>query len=121
MRPSFAVFLLFSVSLASAATPSVIKVEPPDWPAEPEPVTLRLLLTGSNLTRARVDAPFPTSRVRVSAAGTHLFVDIAVLANASPGAYHLRVDNGEGIAVARFAIVEPLPSAGAFRAFLLTM
>ena len=117
MKPLAAVSLLFSLSLASAAPPSITKVEPPDWPAEAEATTLRVLLTGRNLAGARVDAPFPTGRVTVSAAGTHLFLDLTLPAHAPPGSYSLRVDNGGGIAAARFAIVAPLPASGRFQGF----
>jgi hypothetical protein len=92
-------------------------VEPPDWPAEAQATTLRVLLTGRNLAGARVDAPFPTGRVTISASGTHLFLDLQLPPHASPGTYSLRVDNGEGVATARFAIVAPLPAAGRFQGF----
>ena len=109
--------LFLSLSVASAAPPTLARVEPPDWPAEAQATTLRLLLTGTNLTGARVDAPFPTSNVTVSAPGTHLLVDLRLPAQATPGTYSLRVNNGEGIAVAKFAIVAPLSPAGRFQGF----
>jgi hypothetical protein len=99
--------------LASAAPPSITKVEPPDWPAEAQTTTLRLLLTGTNLTGARVEAPFPTSGIAVSASGTHLFLDLKLPAHTSPGNYSIRV----GGAVARFAVVAPLPRSGRFQGF----
>ncbi|HEY1338189.1 MAG TPA: alpha-amylase family glycosyl hydrolase [Bryobacteraceae bacterium] len=105
--------LLLSLCLASAAAPSITKVEPPDWPAEAQSTTLRLLLTGANLTGALVEAPFPTSGVAVSASGTHLFLDLKLPAHPPPGDYSIRV----GGAVAPFAIVAPLPASGRFQGF----
>ena len=110
-------FLFLPLSVASAAPPSIAKVEPPDWPAEAEAITLRVLLTGRNLTGARVHAAFPTGRVAISAAGTHLFLDLTLPAHVSPGIYSLRVDTGEGVAVVRFPIVAPLPPSGRFQGF----
>jgi glycosidase len=103
--------------MAAAAQPSISKVEPPDWPSEAQPVTLRLLLTGANLAGARVRAPFPTARIAVSASGTHLFVDLTLPAHAAPGNYSLRVENGSGAATARFGIAAPLSAAGRFQGF----
>ena len=112
-----ALLLLVSLRVAGAALPVISKVEPPDWPAEAEATNLRILLTGRNLAGARVDTPFPTGRVTVSSAGTHLFFDLHIPAHTSPGTYVLRIDNGEGVAVARFGIVAPLPASVRFQGF----
>ena len=88
-----------------------------DWPAEAQSTTLRVLLTGSNLTGARVTSRFPRDHLTVSASGTHLFLDLHVPAHTPPGTYSLRIDNGDGTATARFTIVAPLspPAASASR------
>jgi len=117
MKEIAALSLFVALSAASAAPPSIAKVEPPDWPAEARATTLRLLLTGTNLSGARVEAPFSTSGIGVSASGTHLFVDLHLPANTTPGTYSLRVNTGEGMAAAQFAIVPPLSPAGRFQGF----
>jgi glycosidase len=114
---AFAGLCLLSLSVASAAPPTIAKVEPPDWPAEARATALRLLVTGTNLMGARIEAPFSTSNVTVSVSGTHLFVDLHLPAQAKPGNYSLRVNNGEGVAVAQFAIAPPLSAAGRFQGF----
>lgn len=38
---------------ALAAAPTVLKVGPPDWPSEPEGITLRLMVTGAGLAGAK--------------------------------------------------------------------
>ena len=117
MKPLPALSWFFALSLASAAPPSITKVEPPDWPAEAQSTTLRVLLTGSNLTGARVTSRFPRDHLTVSASGTHLFLDLHLPAHPSPGTYSLRIDNGDGTATARFTIVAPLSPAGRFQGF----
>jgi glycosidase len=110
--------LLFACWLPlSAAAPVVTKVEPPDWPAAREPVTLRLLVTGNGLAGATVRAPFATSNVAVSAAGTHLFVDLGVPAGAAPGRYPLEISAAGGSTEAPFAIAPALPEDGRFQGF----
>jgi len=117
MKSLPALSLLCALSLAAAGPPSITKVEPPDWPAEAQAPTLRVLLTGTNLTGSRVEASFPVSHVAISPAGTHLFLDLEMPAHASPGNYSLRVDNGEGTAATRFDLVAPLTPAGRFQGF----
>lgn len=109
--------LFLSLLTASAAPPSISKVEPPDWPAEARPTTLRVLLIGRNLAGGRVDAPFPAGHVTVSKAGTHLFFDLSLPAHVSPGSYSLTVSNSEGAANARFTVVPPLNPGGRFQGF----
>jgi glycosidase len=109
--------IVATLSVASAAPPSVTKVEPPDWASEARATTIRVLLTGRNLTGARVEASFPTKRLTVSASGTHLLVDLDIPAHAAPGAYPLTVRTRDGAGVAPFAIVAPLAPAGRFQGF----
>ena len=76
MKAHWGLFLCVSLSIALAAPPSVTKVEPPDWPAEAAATTLRVLLTGSHLTGARVASPFPCDRLTISTSGNHLLVEL---------------------------------------------
>ncbi|MEO8593238.1 MAG: alpha-amylase family glycosyl hydrolase [Candidatus Solibacter sp.] len=102
---------------ASAAPPTITKVEPPNWPAESQATTLRVLISGANLAGVKVATPFPAARVAISATGKHLFLDLSIPAHATPGSYHLRISNGEGWVEAPFSIVPALPSAGRFQGF----
>jgi glycosidase len=114
------VLFLLAAFVGRGAAPIVTRVEPPDWPAPANAVTLRLLLTGQNLAGARVsgcDAAQVTGSAQVSASGTHLFVDLAIGAGAQPGACTLRVTNPDGAAAAPFTIAAPLDSKGRFQGF----
>jgi neopullulanase len=103
--------------LAAAATPAVIKVEPPDWAVEPRGITLRMLLTGTGLAGATVHSVFRTGRTTASASGTHLFFDLTLPPSAHPGSYPLRVTTAEGTVEASFAIVPALSAEGRFAGF----
>lgn len=103
--------------LAVAAAPAVTKVEPPDWPAEPNGITLRMLLTGTDLAGAAVRSPFRTGPATVSASGTHLFFDLTIPAHASPGSYRLTIATAQGTVQAPFAIVPALSPSGRFQGF----
>jgi hypothetical protein len=102
---------------AMAAPPAVTKVEPPDWVAEPGGASLRILVTGSNLAGAAIEAPLPTARVSVSAGGTHLFVDLKLPPGTRPGQYPLRIRTAAGTALAPFAVVPPLAPEHRFQGF----
>jgi len=95
------------------AAPQVVKVEPPEWWPGHTINPVRLLIRGANLAGARL-RPTPgtsVSNVGVNAAGTYLFADLRIDANAAPGDYPLRV----GDAVAPFRLSAPLPAAGRFQ------
>lgn len=117
MKAIGALWIFAFLSSANAAPPSVVKVEPPDWPSEDRATAVRILVTGRNLAGARVDATFPTKRLAVSPTGTHLFVDLQLPAHAKPGSYPIRVRTTDGNATAPFAIVAPLPASGRFQGF----
>jgi glycosidase len=108
---------LLLAPLGWAASPVVTKVEPPDWVVEPDGITLRLLVTGSDLAGARVGAQFATSRVLISQNGTHLFCDVAIPANAAPGSYPIHITTGSGSADAPFSVVSALAPQGRFQGF----
>jgi glycosidase len=103
--------------LASAAPPVVTKVEPPDWVPGAAPATLRILLTGTNLAGASVQAPFATTGGAVSQSGTHLFFDLKIPAHAAPGKYPLKIATRDGRAEAPFSLVAPLSPTGRFQGF----
>ncbi len=116
MRRRFPLLFAF-LQIAWAASPVVVKVEPPDWMSEPKGITLRMLVTGSDFAAASVRAPFPTSRVSISPGGTHLFFDLKIPPMARPGKYPIRIQSAAGTADAPFDIVPALPSQGRFQGF----
>ncbi len=109
-----ALFLALA-QLALAASPAVIRVEPPDWFVEPQGITLRMLVTGSDLAGASIRARFPVGNVAVSASGTHLFFDLKVTPQAAPGKYPIHISTAAGAIDAPFVIVPALPPQGRFR------
>jgi glycosidase len=112
--------------LSNAATqamqdaPEVLKVEPPNWWAQSSINPVRLLIRGRNLTGATVDSTvgdLRTSNVKTNAAGTYLFVDVAIDAQAAAGQRSLKITTGQGNVDAPFAISAPLARAGRFQGF----
>ena len=114
-RGGLALSLLF-LRLGVAA-PAVTKVEPPDWPVEPGGITLRMLLTGNDLTGAAVHCRFRTGAATASASGTHLFFDLTIPANARPASYPLTIATAQGTVEAPFTIAAALPPSGRFQGF----
>src|SRR5947209_20584134 len=103
-------FFLMTVSVCAAQAPTVEKVEPPNWWAGHSINPVRVLIRGKNLSGARVEATgreIRTGLVRVNEAGTYLFVDIYIDADAKPGARRLRIVNGSATADAPFEIPAP--------------
>jgi neopullulanase len=110
--------IALSAGLAVAAgSPAVSKVEPPDWSAGSAAVTLRMLVTGTDLAGASVHSAFASKSAQVSAGGTHLFFDLTIPAGARPGPYPIEIRTAGGATQAAFAIVPALGRAGRFQGF----
>lgn len=116
------IILLFTACSVCAAqtAPEVLKVEPPNWWAGHTINPVRLLIRGRNLASARVETNSPDLKigsVRVSSAGTYLFVDVSVGSRASAGRRTLRITTAGGTAEAPFEISPPLIRASRFQGF----
>jgi len=98
------------LSVCQAAPPVVTKVEPPDWVAPRHDTTIRLLLTGHDLTAAQVKAcgALRTGAAAASNNGNYLFVDLTIPAGAKVGPCPLQISSPAGTASASFAITKPL-------------
>ncbi len=107
------------VSGTVAAGPVVTKVEPPNWWAGHSLGRVRLLVSGSELRGARVEAPagFSASAPKGSTNGTYLFVDLSIPPAAKPGPVPLRVSTSSGETVAAFSLEAALPAKGRFAGF----
>ena len=109
--------LLACLGVCRAAT-TIAKVEPPDWSVPTASVTLRMLLTGTDLTGARVTSSNPelsAGPVRVSAGGTHAFFDLTIAQGARAGHYALPLRAAGGSVTVHFELTSALPAAGRFQ------
>ena len=103
---------------ASAQAPVVDKVDPPNWWAGHSINPVRLLIHGRNLAGAGFDCSHVTcSGVKVSAAGTYVFVDVTIPRQLAPGSYPLLLRTPNGRATVPFAVTGPLPAPGRFQGF----
>lgn len=104
---------------ATQNSPEVLKVEPPNWWAGHSINPVRVLIRGRYLKGARVEAGdgISAGEARVNEAGTYLFVDLKIDAQAKPGRRTLRIVTGQGNINAPFEITAPLGRAGRFRGF----
>jgi neopullulanase len=103
-----------------AAAPTVTKVEPPSWWPGHSINPVRLLVRGTNLAGATVNAVGPGLRagpVKVNERGTYAFVDVTVDAQAAPGPRTLELKTAAGRAAVPFALLAPLPREGRFQGF----
>ncbi len=113
-----AVILLGMVrSLADA--PAVTRVEPPNWWPDHSVNPVRLLISGSKLTDARVESPagFDATNLRVSDNGTFLFLDLRIPTRAAATNVPLRIVTSAGATTANFFLLNPLSRAGHFAGF----
>ncbi|MGH9970356.1 MAG: alpha-amylase family glycosyl hydrolase [Pyrinomonadaceae bacterium] len=108
-------------SCLAQTKPIVSKVEPPSWWTKSTVNPVRLLISGKNLRGAQVQAVGRGLRVvgsaKVNERGSHLFVDVAIAANAIPGERDFRITTPNGMAHARFEILKPLNRSGRFQGF----
>jgi glycosidase len=101
-----------------AQTPSVEKVEPPNWWAGHSINPVRVLVRGRNLTGARVTCRRLTCGApKVSAAGTYAFVDVTIPTGTPAGSYPLTLRTASGSVAIHFSVASPLPRAGRFQGF----
>lgn len=101
-------------------SPQVLKVEPPNWWAGHSINPVRVLVHGRNLSGAHVEpigANLAVGGVKVNDAGTYLFADVTIAANARPGRRALRITTTGGSVEAALDIAEPLARAGRFQGF----
>ncbi|HXL79438.1 MAG TPA: alpha-amylase family glycosyl hydrolase [Pyrinomonadaceae bacterium] len=113
---------LFSAQVCFAQTgPAVLKVDPPSWWVGSSVNPVRLLIHGSNLSGARVQAIGSGIRIigapKTNERGTYLFVDLAIGPRAKPGARQLRIITADGTAHAAFEILPPLNRGRSFQGF----
>jgi glycosidase len=103
-----------------SSAPEVLKVEPPSWWPGHSINPVRLLLHGRRLAGASVEAQgggVAVSGVRANAAGSYLFVDVTIDADARPGPRRLLVRSQTGATQAPFEVLAPLERAGRFQGF----
>jgi glycosidase len=102
-----------------AAAPEVTRIEPPNWWPAHSLNPVRLLISGTNLTHARVESPagFDTANLHVNANGTFLFVDLRIPTSAAAGAVPLHVVTPDGTTTVTFPLLNPLPRTDRFGGF----
>ncbi|MEP6741859.1 MAG: alpha-amylase family glycosyl hydrolase [bacterium] len=126
MKPSWLLMLLVAfvidIGLCSAQTaPEVLQVDPPSWWVGSSLNPVRLLIHGSNLKGARVQAFGSGLRIfgppKTNERGTYLFVDVTIAPQAKAGARHLKITPADGTAQASFEILPLLNRNGRFQGF----
>ncbi len=125
MKPSgvgsllIAPWLVMSLASAmSAQSPTVSKVEPPNWWANHSINPVRVLVRGTNLGGARFECPrLACSRVTTNSTGTYAFVNVTIPRGAAAGAYPLTLRTVNGTISVPFTLSAPLAATGRFQGF----
>ncbi len=125
MKPScvgsllVAPWLMMSLTSAiSAQSPTVSKVEPPNWWASHSINPVRVLVRGTNLGGARFECPrLACSRVTTNSTGTYAFVNVTIPRGAAAGAYPLTLRTVNGTISVPFTLSAPLAATGRFQGF----
>lgn len=115
------VLILAFLNLGAWAQPAplVKKLEPPNWWAQYTP-DLTLLLTGENLSGARVESSTHGVKVEAShssANGHYLFVHLSLSSGLKPGNADLLVKSKEGSAKVQLPLLARADSRGRFEGF----
>lgn len=118
----FYLFLLLVALLPNsgrAQSPVIHRVDPPNWWAGHSHNPVRLLLSGTNLSGAELSASkgFSVSNLSVNPAGTYLFCDLFIPADAAPGQRDLILKNAAAHTTVTFTISPALPRSGRFAGF----
>lgn len=124
-RLHYIAFLLLSafcfLPAINAQTPTVEKIEPPNWWANYAVNPVRVLVRGANLNGANVVAPSNSGlkayNFRVSDNGHYLFFDVEIAPETKAGKYNFRIETKGGNVNAPFEIAQKLPRAGRFQGY----
>ena len=118
----FLSFVVWSELLvANSQTPTVEKIDPPNWWANYSINPVRVLVRGQNLGGANVIAPMnsglKTYNFRASDNGHYLFFDVEIAPQAKAGKYLLKIVTSGGSADAPFEVAEKLPRQNRFQGY----
>jgi glycosidase len=121
----YIVFLLITANCflltANAQTPTVEKIEPPNWWANYSVNPVRVLVRGTNLGGANVIAPSNSGlkayNFRASENGHYLFFDVEIASDAKAGKYNLKIETRSGTTNAPFEIAPKLSRVGRFQGY----
>ena len=111
-RAAFVSLLILVITFTTFAqsSPVITKVDPPSWWSNHSINPLRLLISGRNLSGARIRSPSAHFRVtRVSTpSASYAFADLHIDRNVKPGKYRLVLETNAGRAEVPFTIEAPL-------------
>lgn len=125
MKKNIGIFILLSITLlgslnAFGQTPSIEKVEPPNWWAGHTINPVRLLIRGKNLQGAKVtsgDQRIKPGVAKASANGNYLFVDVNIAYTTLSGKYPLKVTTASGTSTFDFHILPAIGRQGRFQGY----
>ena len=109
-----------SLLTVNAQTPTVEKIEPPNWWLNSSINPVRVMIRGKNLTGAKIESVNPAMTVsnpKASANGNYLFFDLAIKENAKVGDYQIKITTANGTANAPFGIFAMPPRLGNYQGF----
>ena len=103
----------------NAQTPTVEKIDPPNWWANMTINVVRVLVRGTNLNGAKVvgEKGLTAGNVKVSANGHYLFADVTIPKMAKVGKYNLKITTASGTTNAPFEISEKMSRNGRFQGY----
>ncbi len=118
----FTLFAVYCSLLAvQAQTPTVEKIEPPNWWANYAVNPVRVLVRGQNLGGANVVAPSNSGlkayNFRASENGHYLFFDVEIAPDAKAGKYNFQIQTKGGNVNAAFEISPKLSRVGRFQGY----
>lgn len=111
---------LFAMNLF-AQTPTVEKIEPPNWWANYSVNPVRVLVRGTNLGNASVLAPLNSGlkayNFRASDNGHYLFFNVEIASDAKIGQYNFKIQTQNGFTNAPFEISPKLSRSNRFQGY----
>lgn len=118
----FLTFVIWGEFLvANAQTPTVDKIEPPNWFANYSVNPVRVLVRGTNLASANVVAPLnsglKTYNFRASENEHYLFFDVEIAPDVKVGKYTFKIETKTGNVNAPFEISQKLARTNRFQGY----
>ena len=102
-------------------TPHILKTEPPNWWTVSRPTTVQVLLTGTNLKKAKVQTStkgVSVGQTSASPNGNYLFCDLLLTPEATAGTVELEITADSTTIQKSWPLFSPLPREGNYQGLL---
>ncbi len=120
MRLSRILLVLLSVQLSFAQSPTVTRIDPPNWWVGMKTHTIQLMIHGEHLSGASAKSAsnaFTVTGLHQIGNATYAFLDVTISPKAKPGTYSITLLNKSGTTTVSFQLLRRENPTGRYKGF----